>query len=225
MPYLLFDCDGTLLDSMEMWESLSFRVLKSHGVDLPIEEDRNTASMSHRTACQYYADKYFQGQKADVLLDEFNRVLEDNYGHHLQLKDHVRDILDSLYAAKIPMAIASSTDERLLRMAFERLDMLKYFQFIQSVDNAGHSKDSDAYYHLAAERFGTSLDNMLFFDDALYALKRASQVGLPTVAVADPSNEDHRDLIKAVADYYINDFSELPLAKLIVDSSIKKPLS
>lgn len=210
MHHLLFDCDGTLLDSMWMWESLARNVLKEQGIDLPIEEDRKTASMSHEAACQYYADIYFEGQKADVLLQEFDRVLNDQYQNHLQLKPHVRDVLDRLHEANIPMAIASSTDERLLKMVFERLELMPYFRFIQSVDNAGHSKDSEAYYHLAAERFGVPLSEMVFFDDALYALTRAKSVGLTTVGVADATTEDVADLIKSVSDYYIEDFSQFP---------------
>lgn len=215
MHYLLFDCDGTLMDSMWMWDTLANNVLKNHGIDLPKEEDRKTASMSHKTACQYYSDLFFNGEKADILLQEFDQVLTDQYQNHLQLKPYVKDVLNALYEAEIPMAVASSTDERLLLLAFERLDLLKYFRFVQTVDNSGHSKDSDAYYHLAAERFGTSLSNMVFFDDALYALKRAKSVGLTTYAVADPCTTDLTDKIKAISDHYLEDFSQFPLEKFV----------
>lgn len=215
MAYLLFDFDGTLADSMEMWRTMATKVLKTYGIDLPIEEDRATASMSHQTACQYYADKYLDGQGADKLLADFNAILEKSYGETLELKAHVRPVLDQLKAAGVPMAIASSTDERLLRMAVDRFGLQDHFVFIQSVDNAGHSKDSAEYYQLAADRFGAQLEDMTFFDDALYAVKRAESTGLKTIAVYDPANKDQWEDIKAAASGFIQDFSEFPLADFI----------
>lgn len=210
MPYLLFDFDGTLVDSMAMWQTMGIQVMKKYGVDLPLEEDRATASMSHQTACSYYADKYLGGKGADKLLADFNAILEDQYGHHIPLKDHVRPVLDRLKDGGVPMAIASSTDEYLLQMAISRLGLTDHFVFVQSVDNAGHSKDTPEYYHLAAERFGTSLDQMVFFDDALYAVKRAEATGLKTIGVFDHTNADQADDIKAIASGYIQDFSQFP---------------
>lgn len=215
MAYLLFDFDGTLVDSMEMWRSTGKDVMKKRGIDLSLEEDRVTASMSHQQSSVYFADKYLGGKGAEELLKEFNTVLEDSYANHIDLKPHVREVLDALKKARVPMAIASSTDERLLRMAVDRLGLSDHFQFIQSVDNSGHSKDSPEYYELAAERFATTLDQMLFFDDALYAIKRAESVGLKTIAVYDPSQEDEIDEIKAAASGFIQDFSDFPLDEFI----------
>lgn len=210
MRYLLFDCDGTLLDSMEMWNNMAKNILKEYGVDLPMEKERETASMSHKDACIYYAEHFGNGLDPAVLLERFEEVLVQHYTNEVEMKPHVRAWLDRLHAMDVPMAVASSTDEKLLHMAFERLDMEKYFRFVQSVDNTGFSKDSEAYYAKAAERFGTDLSSILFFDDALYALKRAKSVGIETVAVFDAGALDHQDDIRAVGDHYIHDFSELP---------------
>ena len=185
MKYALFDCDGTLLDSMPMWINLATDVMASYGVDLPREAERETASMSHEDAAKFYADTFLNGVGAEELAKKFSATLEENYSERLALKPHVREVLDALRERGVPMAVASSTDAYLLEMCLKRLGLRDYFLFVQTVDNSGHSKNSDAYFKLACEKLGCAPEDVLFFDDALYALERARKNGLVTVAVQD----------------------------------------
>ncbi len=211
MKYALFDCDGTLLDSMAMWVNLATDVLKTYGVDLPRSVERETASMSHEDAAQYYADKFLGGKGADELAKKFTETLKHNYGEVLKLKPHVREILEKLHDRGIVMAVASSTDAYLLELCLQRMGLRDYFQFIQTVDNSGYSKDSDEYFKLAAEKLGTAPENILFFDDALYAIERAKKNGFKVVAVQDDSNDDHDEIIRECGDHYITDFSQIDI--------------
>lgn len=211
MKYALFDCDGTLLDSMPMWINLATDVMASYGVDLPREAERETASMSHEDAAKFYADTFLNGVGAEELAKKFSATLEENYSERLALKPHVREVLDALRERGVPMAVASSTDAYLLEMCLKRLGLCDYFLFVQTVDNSGHSKNSDAYFKLACEKLGCAPEDVLFFDDALYALERAKKNGLVTVAVQDDTQMDHDAEIHAVCDHYINDFSEIKI--------------
>ncbi len=211
MKYALFDCDGTLLDSMPMWINLATDVLASYGVDLPREAERETASMSHEDAAKFYADTFLNGKGAEELAKTFSDTLERNYSEVLQLKPHVREVLDQLRAKNIPMAVASSTDAYLLEMCLKRLGLRDHFLFVQTVDNSGFSKNSDEYFQLAAKKLGCAPGDILFFDDALYALERAKKNGLMTVAVQDDTQMDHDAEIRAVGDYYINDFADIEI--------------
>lgn len=217
MKYALFDCDGTLLDSMPMWINLATDVMASYGVDLPREAERETASMSHEDAAKFYADTFLGGKGADELARTFTSTLEKNYSELLSLKPHVREVLDALHAKGVPMAVASSTDAYLLEMCLKRLGLRDYFLFVQTVDNSGHSKNSDDYFRLACEKLGCAPGDVLFFDDALYALERAKKNGLVTVAVQDDTQMDHDAEIRAVGDHYINDFSEIRIDEWFAD--------
>lgn len=211
MKYALFDCDGTLLDSMPMWINLATDVMASYGVDLPREAERETASMSHEDAAKFYADTFLNGVGAEELAKKFSATLEENYSERLALKPHVREVLDALRERGVPMAVASSTDAYLLEMCLKRLGLRDYFLFVQTVDNSGHSKNSDAYFKLACEKLGCAPEDVLFFDDALYALERARKNGLVTVAVQDDTQMDHDAEIHAAGNYYINDFSKIKI--------------
>ncbi|MEE0433830.1 MAG: HAD family phosphatase [Peptococcaceae bacterium] len=211
MKYALFDCDGTLVDSMPMWLNLAQDVLATYGVDLPREVERETASMSHEDAAKFYADTFLDGKGADELAARFTAVLEENYREKLMLKPHVREVLEALHAKGVPMAVASSTDAYLLEMCLKRLGLRDYFRFVQTVDNSGFSKNSDAYFQRACAELGCAPADVLFFDDALYALERAKKNGLTTVAVQDDTQMDHDAEIHAAGDYYINDFSEVDI--------------
>ncbi|MDO4281205.1 MAG: HAD family phosphatase [Peptococcaceae bacterium] len=209
MKYALFDCDGTLLDSMPMWVNLATDVMKTYGVDLPRHIERQTASMSHTDAAKFYADTFLDGKGAKELEQTFTDTLKHNYGEVLELKPHVREVLEALHDKQVPMAVASSTDAYLLEMVLARTGLRDYFRFVQTVDNTGYSKDSDAYFQHAAAQLGCKCEDIVFFDDALYALERAKKNGLTTVAVQDDTNADQDAAIRAAGDYYINDFSEV----------------
>lgn len=211
MKYALFDCDGTLMDSMPMWVNLATDVLRGYGVDLPRNAERETASMSHKDAAQYFADRFLNGEGAEALLQAFNQTLEKNYSELLPLKAGVKEVLEEMRTRNIPMAVASSTDENLLALGLNRLGIREYFQFVQTVDNTGFSKNSDEYFQIAAQRLGCQCEDIVFFDDALYAIERAKKNGLTVVGVQDDSNEDHDAQIRAAADYYITHFDEIPL--------------
>lgn len=211
MKYALFDCDGTLLDSMAMWVNLATDVLKTYGVDLPRHIERETASMSHEDAAKFYADTFLDGKGADELAKTFTETLKRNYGEVLELKPHVRETLEALHERGVAMAVASSTDAYLLELCLKRMGLREYFQFVQTVDNSGYSKDSDEYFRLAAEKLGTAPENIIFFDDALYAIERAKNNGFTVVAVQDDSNDDHDEMIRARGDYYITDFAQIDI--------------
>lgn len=211
MKYALFDCDGTLLDSMAMWVNLATDVLKTYGVDLPRHIERETASMSHEDAAKFYADTFLDGKGADELAKTFTETLKRNYGEVLELKPHVRETLEALHERGVVMAVASSTDAYLLELCLKRMGLRECFQFVQTVDNSGYSKDSDEYFRLAAEKLGTAPENIIFFDDALYAIERAKNNGFTVVAVQDDSNDDHDEMIRARGDYYITDFAQIDI--------------
>lgn len=213
MKYALFDCDGTLLDSMPMWINLATDVMATYGVDLPREAERETASMSHEEAAQFYADTFLGGKGADELAARFSTTLEHNYSERLALKPNVREVLETLHAKGVPMAVASSTDAYLLEMCLKRLGLRDYFRFVQTVDNSGFSKNSDEYFQLACRQLGCAPADVLFFDDALYALERAKKNGLGIVAVQDDTQSDHDAEIRAISDHYITNFNEIPIDK------------
>lgn len=207
--YLLFDCDGTLVDSMNMWVNLAKESLKPFGIDLPRENERVTASMSHWDACQYYSKHFLNGEHGEDLYNTFNRILFENYSSIIPLKAHVRETLLKLKADGHHLAVGTSTDENLIHLLLKRLDIFNLFDFIQTVDNSGYSKDSVAYYENAAKQFGQPIQDIIFFDDALYALKRSKEAGMKTIGVYEALNEDHLPEIKAVSDHFIHDFSEV----------------
>lgn len=211
MKYALFDCDGTLMDSMPMWVNLATDVLRGYGVELPRNIERETASMSHKDAAKFFADRFLNGEGAEALLQSFSQTLEKNYGEILALKPTVKEVLEKMYARHIPMAVASSTDENLLELGLQRVGIRSYFSFVQTVDNTGFSKDSDEYFQQAAKRLGCVCEDIIFFDDALYAIERAKKNGLTVVGVQDDSNIDQDAQIRAAADHYITRFEEIDL--------------
>ena len=179
----IFDADGTLLDSMGIWDTLGEDYLRTKG-KIPRENLRETfRDMSLLQAACYYRENY-------------------------ALTESPEKIVEELCQRNIKMCIATATDHSLIRAALQRCGVLHYFTFILTCGQAGAGKDTPAIYEEALALLGTGKEETFVFEDALYALKTAKTAGFPTVGVKDPSSAvQEREIIKQ-ADYYLYTFTK-----------------
>lgn len=136
------------------------------------------------------------------------KILEYYYFNVAEAKPGVKEFLKLMYDNGVKMCIASATDKYLVEAALERNDLLKYFCGVFSTQHVGLSKREPYIFNLAKEHMKADSD-VFVFEDALYAIETAKKAGYKVVAVSDYSAEDQREEIEALADYFINDYSEV----------------
>ena len=206
----IFDLDGTLLDSMFIWDTIGEKYLRSLG-----KEPRETLKETFETftleqSAEYYREHYGVTLSVGEIVDGVNRMVEDCYKSKVALKKGVAEFLEKLNARGVRMCIATVTDRHLAEAALERLGVRTYFSEIFTCASVGHSKEEPHIYHAALACLGTKKSETVVFEDALYALMTAKNDGFPTAAVYD-AHEKKQTEIKAVADFYIVDFRTFPL--------------
>ena len=92
----IFDCDGTLVDSMGMWRSASSWICEHHGVEpLPFEQ---IESLALRETCDMYHDEKGIGDSGEGLYEELCAHVRDAYEHEVPLMPGAREFLDELAA-------------------------------------------------------------------------------------------------------------------------------
>ena len=206
----IFDVDGTLLDSMEMWATLGSRYLKSLGI-LPKEGlDNALKEMSISQGLEYIKKEYnvkLSNEKMSTLLDKF---MEDYYKFEVDLKPHVRLFLELLRAKGIKMCIATATERKLIENAFDRLKISHFFEGIFTCTEVGFSKADPTIYRKSQEFLNIKKEKTIVFEDALHALKTAQNDGFKVVAVFDSYEQNQEELIRE-ADVYLKDFDDLSL--------------
>ena len=203
----IFDFDGTLFDSMFIWENVGEIYLRSLGKEPKPSMGDDVRTMSlYQSAC-YFRREYDLPLSAEEIMTGINRTVEDFYIHEVQPKPGVVDFLKQMQKAEIPMCIATATDRYQIEAALGRCGMADYFEAIFTCSEVGHGKDEPHIFRKAMEHFAADRGNTVIFEDALHAIQTAKADGFVVVAVCD-SSEKRQTEIHELADYYIENFEQ-----------------
>lgn len=198
----IFDMDGTLLDSMPVWEHASERYLEQRGICVNERLGDVLFTMSMQQGAAYVKQKYGLKEDVDVLVEAVNNIVFAAYEKDVQPKAGVAAFLERLDAEGIPMVVATSTDRRMAETALRRTGLDRYFKEVFTCSEIGKGKREPDIYHAAARRLGTLPEETWVFEDALYAVKTAKAAGYPTVGVYDKRSEDDAEELKKTAEIY-----------------------
>ena len=204
---IIFDLDGTLLDSMKIWDSIGEDYLLSLGIK-PRENLKEVfKDMSLIQSAQYYQQYYHVNKTTDEIIDGINKLIEDFYINKVQLKKGARAFLEELSRKNIKMIIATATDKYLVDAALLRLEIREYFIDILTCNEVGHGKDEPVIFEKALRRLNTNKLRTVVFEDAVYAIKTAKEAGFIVSGVYDES-EDQK-LVKELSDFYIKEYKKM----------------
>ncbi len=211
----IFDVDGTLLDSMFIWDTIGETYLRSIGYEPKENLNEVFKNMSLRQAARYYQTEYGVKLGIDEIMDGVNAMLERYYCFEVPLKPGVEELLELLRASGAKLCIATATDRYLVEAALKRCEVLSYFGRIFTCNEVGHGKDEPDIFETARRFLGTEKSETVVFDDALYAIKAAKEAGFPVAAVCD-SHEKNQEEIRVLSDVYLKDLAQLDkLQKLL----------
>lgn len=138
----IFDVDGTLLDSMGIWKDVGVRYLNSIGVEAEPDLGTILFTMSIQEGAQYVKEHYHLSQETDEIEQNVLDIISDYYKETAPLKSGAVELLEKLRNSNIPMTIASSNNKKEIEMAFERLEIAKYFDRIFTCEEAVQERRS-----------------------------------------------------------------------------------
>ena len=204
----IFDVDGTLLDSMFIWDTIGETYLRSIGYQPKENLNETFKNMSLRQAARYYQTEYGVTLSIDQIMDGVNAMLERYYRFEVPLKPGVAELLERLRQSGVKLCIATATDRHLVEAALDRCGVLSCFGEIFTCNEVGHGKDEPDIFEAALRFLGTRREETLVFDDALYAVRTAKEAGFSVAAVYD-SHEKAQDQIRMLADVYLEELTQL----------------
>lgn len=204
----IFDVDGTLLDSMSIWDTIGETYLRSIGYEPRENLNEVFQNMSLQQAAHYYQTKYGVTLSVAEIINGVNAMLEQYYRFEVLLKPGAAKLLAQLQENHIKMCIATATDRYLVEAALKRCGVLSCFCEIFTCNEVGHGKDEPYIFETALHFLGTEKAETIVFDDALYALQTAKEAGFLVAAVYD-CHEKAQDEIRALSDIYLEELTQL----------------
>ena len=199
---VIFDLDGTLLDSMSVWNTVGDQYIRSQGI-IPHEDLSETfKTMSLQQAAEYYQTVYGLKKSMEEIVAGIDKILEHFYREKVQLKEGMREILEYFANENVKMCIATANDKCLVENALQRLEIREYFTDILTCEEVGVGKESPIIYEKALECMNTKKENTVVFEDAIHAIKTVKENGFTVVGVYEESEPD-QETVKRISDYYI----------------------
>ena len=206
----IFDMDGTLLDTMRYWRYTSLEYLLAHQLPVRPEDLARMEWTSSRALVKESAEREgFDMGSWQTMVGELEEFMNRHYLHDAKRRENVPELLEKLRGMGKPMCVATGAPRQYARNGLSRLGILKYFEFVTDCYEFGMDKSQPEYFEEVARRLGTKPERCVVFEDALYAMKSAKTAGCRVVAIEDSTARLQRDEIRALADRYILNYSEL----------------
>ena len=205
----IFDLDGTLIDSMWVWEKIDVDYLAAKGFKMPEDLRDDIAHLSFQDTAIYFKNRFKLKESIDEIREEWNAMALKEYKYNVKLKPGAEEFLKLLKRNGVKIALATSICSPILDIALESNAMAEYFDIIVTTYEADRGKDFPDIYLLAAEKLAVKPENCIVFEDILPAVLSAKKAGMKVVGVMDKAAAHQHEEIRNCANITIENFIEL----------------
>lgn len=206
---VLFDLDGTLVDSMWMWQDIDIEYLGKYGLTLPDELADDIEGMSFSEVAMHFKEQFGLKESLEEIKAEWVEMAKDKYAHEVPMKPGAVRLLNHLRERGIKMGIATSNSRDLLDAVMEALQLSSYFDCCMTSCEAGAGKPAPDIYLKVAGCLNVDPKDCLIFEDTPAGIQAGINAGIPVCAVADAHSADRIGQIRQMADYYVDTFEQV----------------
>ena len=206
---IIFDLDGTLIDSMPVWENVGRNLLIKNGVNPPDDLEEKFKTMSFEESAQYFINELGLKMTVKEIISAIIDDVKDMYCSSIPLKPFVYEYLEKSFNNGLKMCILTSSEADYVLPALKRLKINDFFSEVLTCTSLGMSKSTPEIYDFTAQKMNWNKSETIVFEDALHGVKNSHKAGFYTIGVYDKSAQEDTEEIKNIADKYIKSFKEL----------------
>lgn len=203
----IFDCDGTLLDSLDAWSQVEAPLFKAAGT-LSSDQEDEIHGAPIAEAARIFHERYGVGDSAADVLAHLDGGLMPFYADEVEPLPGAVEFVRYVRDADIPSVVLSSSPRRYLELGLSRVDIADCFMDIITTEDTGIAKQDPAIYRHASKVIGAPIETLWAVDDAYYALKSMRDAGLNTIAVSPEPVKAGNDL-RSIASVFVRSLEEL----------------
>ena len=207
----IFDLDGTLLDSMGVWDAVDVEFLGRRGFDVPADYMQKVSAMQFHDIAAYTIRRFGLADTPEELMREWNDLAYEAYTTTVELKPGARAYLEWLRASGARLAVATSMLPSLREPAMRHAGIYDLFDVVVGTGDDGSSgKDNPVIFLHTAQLLGVKPAHCTVFEDLLTAVESAKRAGMHVWGVQDDSSAMHWERICETADGVLFDFTQAP---------------
>lgn len=205
----IFDLDGTIADSLDVWSDIDARFFRVHGLPQPATYQNDVQCMDFASAAAYTKKLLSLDESEEEIMEEWRQMSLDEYSSKILLKDGAARFIKKLHQNGVRLGLATASGRELYEPLLRRYGIYEYFGACVTTTEAGKSKDFPDVYLLCAEMLGCEPCDCAVFEDILPGILSAKSVGMTAVGVYDPHSVKFENEVKTKSDIYIRSFNDL----------------
>ncbi|MBN2794694.1 MAG: HAD family phosphatase [Clostridia bacterium] len=206
---IIFDLDGTLVDSMWIWEDIDRIFLEDRGHQVPVDLQKAIEGCSFTETANYFKNRFQLEEDVETIKATWIDMSEEFYATKIPLKKGILDLLNHLKSQNIKMGIATSNSRTLAEQVLRSNGVYDYFEVLVTSCDVSKGKPEPDVFLKAAELMGLKPEDCLVFEDTHAGVLAGKAAGMDVVAIYDALSEEYMDDIKKDADHYLMCFTDL----------------
>ncbi|HUM84962.1 MAG TPA: HAD family phosphatase [Lachnospiraceae bacterium] len=206
---VIFDLDGTLVDSMGMWIDIDAEYLARFDLPVPPHLQQDINGLRWSETAEYFQKRFHIEKSIEEIGQDWLDMAREQYRRRLPLKPGAREFISYLQDLKIPLGIASSNHPDLIEDFLEAHGLDGCFSTVITCEDVSAGKPDPSVYLTAARKLGAEPGECLVFEDIPNGILAGKRAGMTVCAVYDDYSVNAEDLKKTLADGWIRDYREL----------------
>ncbi|MCK4339755.1 MAG: HAD family phosphatase [Candidatus Cloacimonetes bacterium] len=204
---VIFDLDGTLIDSMGVWVEVDKEYLGKRGIPIP---DDLFHDMEHGDSfvevAKYFKQKFNLSDSIEEIMKEWTEMVARHYENDIPLKPGARELLDFLKAKKIKIGVGTSNSKFLAQSVLKANNVLHFFDcLVAGCEDIKGKPFPDIFLRVASE-LGVKPENCLVIEDVFVGIQAAKNAGMTVFSIEDKHTKPEWEKIKKITDFYGKDF-------------------
>lgn len=205
---VIFDMDGTLLNSMHIWRQIDEDFLASRGLLVREDLQERIEGMTMIQTAVWFKENYCLPESIEELTGIWNAMAMDAYAKTIETKPHAIEFLQMLRDRGYALAIGTSNSRPLVEASFSKNHLDQMVSVCVTCDEISRGKPAPDIYLQAARELSVAPASCLVFEDILPGIAAAQAAGMKVCAVEDAYSTAVRNRKIKEADYFIDGFDE-----------------
>lgn len=206
---VIFDLDGTLVDSMWMWEKIDVEYLGRFKIPVPDDLQHAIEGCSFSETAHYFKERFRLSDSIEKIKADWNRMAKEKYEKEVFLKPGALDFLKHCKENKIRLGIATSNSRELVDAVLKSLHLESFFHCVMTACEVNKGKPAPDIYLAVAKKLSAAPKDCLVFEDVVQGIMAGKNAGMRVCAVEDNYSVYQREEKKKAADYYINTYFDV----------------
>lgn len=207
---VIFDMDGTLIDSMWIWPSIDEVYLAKYNLVEPENFHEDIEGMSYTEVSRYFLEVFpTLTCTQQEIMDEWTEMARERYMTEAPFKEGVREFILEMRRQGKKVGIATSNGRELTEGTLQALQASELFDVVRTACEVGKGKPAPDVYLSVAEEMGVEPERCLVFEDVPMGILAGKNAGMKVCAVDDKFSRYQEEKKRSLADYYIYSYEDI----------------